>query len=115
VAVQTRPRGVALLVASPPRAFAMTILAGGAISLQAYLNGQLGGEAGSATIAAAINNLVAFVATLLIAVASRAIARGRASAVARPAARVALPRRARRRRAGAGVGDCRAGSSAWRC
>ena len=66
MAVETRPRGVALLVATPARAVALAILAGGAISLQSYVNGRLGREAGSATIAAAINNMVAFISTLAI-------------------------------------------------
>jgi transporter family-2 protein len=77
-AVETRPRGVALLLATPARAVAVTVLAGAAISLQSYLNGQLGAVAGSPTIAAAINNMVAFVATLAIAVAIGALPRARA-------------------------------------
>jgi transporter family-2 protein len=76
--VQPRPRGAAALLATPPRAVATTILAGSAISLQAYLNGRLGNDVGSPTIAAAINNLVAFVATLGIVLATRALPRGRA-------------------------------------
>jgi transporter family-2 protein len=66
----------------------MTILAGGAISLQSYLNGRLGGEAGSPTIAAAINNLVALVATLAIVLGTRALPRARARlrALGRPPA-----------------------------
>ena len=88
MSVQTRPRGVALLLASPPRAVAVTILAGGAISLQSYMNGRLGKEVGSATIAAAINNMVAFVATLAIVVAIGALPRARARlrALGRPPA-----------------------------
>ena len=78
MAVETRPRGVALLVATPARAVALTIAAGGAISLQSYLNGRLGREAGSATVAAAINNMVAFLATLAIVLATRALPRARA-------------------------------------
>jgi bacterial/archaeal transporter family-2 protein len=77
-AVQARPRGVALLLATPFRAVAVTILAGAAISLQSYLNGRLGADAGSPTIAAAINNMVAFVATLAIAVTIGALPRARA-------------------------------------
>ncbi len=77
-ALETRPRGVALLLATPARAVAVTVLAGAAISLQSYLNGRLGAEVGSATIAAAINNMVAFVATLAIAVAIGALPRARA-------------------------------------
>ena len=61
---EARPRGVTVLLASPARAVAITILAGGAISLQSYVNGRLGKDFGSPTIAAAINNMVAFVATL---------------------------------------------------
>lgn len=76
--VQTRPRGVTLLLASPGRAVAFTVLAGGAISLQSYLNGRLGKEVGSPTIPAAINNLVAFLATFAIVLATRALPRARA-------------------------------------
>ena len=76
--LETRPRGTAALLATPPRAVAMTILAGAAISLQAYLNGRLGRDVGSPTIAAAINNLVAFVATLAIVLATRALPQARA-------------------------------------
>jgi transporter family-2 protein len=72
-----RPRGVAVLVATPPRAVAVTILAGAAISLQSYLNGRLGADAGSPTIAAAINNIVAIVATVAIVVATGALPRAR--------------------------------------
>ena len=75
--VQARPRGVARLVASPGRALAFAVLAGGAISVQSYVNGRLGKEAGAPTIAAAINNLTAFVATLAIVLATRAIPRAR--------------------------------------
>src|SRR5215207_8060757 len=80
--VGTRPRGAAALLATPPRALAMTIVAGAAISLQSYLNGRLGGDIGSPTVAAAVNNLVATVATLGIVLATgalpRAVARLRA-------------------------------------
>jgi transporter family-2 protein len=88
VAVQTRPRGVELLLASPPRAVAVTILAGGAISLQSYVNGRLGREVGSPTIAAAVNNMVAFLATLAIVLAIGALprARVRLRALGRPPA-----------------------------
>ena len=87
-AVHTRPRGVAVLLATPPRAIALTILAGGAISLQSYLNGRLGAEVGSATIAATINNMVAFLATLAVVLATRALPRARARlrALGRPPA-----------------------------
>jgi transporter family-2 protein len=87
-AVHTRPRGVAVLLATPPRAIALTVLAGGAISLQSYLNGRLGADVGSATIAAAINNMVAFLATLAIVLATRALPRARARlrALGRPPA-----------------------------
>jgi transporter family-2 protein len=77
VVAQARPRGVAVLVASPRRAVAVTILAGAAISLQSYINGRLGADAGSPTIAAAINNLVALVATLAIVLATGALPRAR--------------------------------------
>jgi transporter family-2 protein len=87
-AVHTRPRGVAVLLATPPRAIALTILAGGAISLQSYLNGKLGAQISSPTIAAATNNGVAFVATVAIALATRAVPRAQARlrALGRPPA-----------------------------
>jgi transporter family-2 protein len=78
MAVETRPRGVALLVASPGRALAAAVLAGAAISLQSYINGKLGKSMGAPTIAAAINNLVAFVATFAVVLATRALPRARA-------------------------------------
>jgi transporter family-2 protein len=86
--LETRPHGAAALLATPPRAVAMTILAGAAISLQSYLNGRLGSDLGSPTIAAAINNLVAFVATLAIVLATRALpqARARLRGLGRPRA-----------------------------
>ena len=86
--VETRPHGVAALLASPPRAIALTILAGGAISLQSYLNGKLGAQISSPTIAAATNNGVAFVATVAIALATRAVPRAQARlrALGRPPA-----------------------------
>src|SRR5688500_17257508 len=64
----------------------MTILAGAAISLQSYLNGRLGREVGSATVAAAVNNLIATVATLGIVLATGALPRavGRVRALGRP-------------------------------
>jgi transporter family-2 protein len=88
VTVETRPHGVAALLASPPRAIALTILAGGAISLQSYLNGKLGAQISSPTIAAATNNGVAFVATVAIALATRAMPRAQARlrALGRPPA-----------------------------
>ena len=66
----------------------MTILAGAAISLQAYVNGRLGKDIGSPTVAAAINNLVALVATLVIVLAIGALPRaiGRLRALGRPPA-----------------------------
>lgn len=76
--VQTRQRGVSLLLATPARAITFTVLAGGAISLQSYLNGQLGKDISSPTIAAAINNGVAFVATIAVVLATRALPRARA-------------------------------------
>jgi transporter family-2 protein len=84
--VETRPRGAAALLATPARALAMTILAGAAISLQSYLNGRLGKEVGSATIAAAINNTVATLATLAVVLATGALPRaiGRLRAMERP-------------------------------
>ncbi len=78
MSVETRQRGVTLLLATPARAVTITVLAGGAISLQSYLNGQLGKDIGSPTIAAAINNAVAFVATIAVVLATRALPRARA-------------------------------------
>jgi len=78
VTVQARQRGVSLLLATPARAVTFTVLAGGAISLQSYLNGHLGKDIGSPTIAAAINNGVAFVATIAVVLATRALPRARA-------------------------------------
>ena len=85
-AVEPRPRGVAGLLASPRRAVALTILAGAAISLQSYLNGRLGSDAGSPVIAGAINNLVALVAVVTIVLATGALprARDRLRALGRP-------------------------------
>jgi len=64
------------LVATPARALVLTVLSGAAISLQAYVNGQLGGRIDSSFTAAAINNLVAIGATLTIALATGALVRG---------------------------------------
>jgi bacterial/archaeal transporter family-2 protein len=88
VAADTRPRGARALLATPPRAIAMTMLAGGAISLQSYLNGRLGGDVGSPTIAAAINNVVAMVATTTVVLATGALPRAvaRLRALGRPPA-----------------------------
>jgi bacterial/archaeal transporter family-2 protein len=84
--VQTRPRGAAALLATPARALAMAMLAGGAISLQSYVNGRLGREIGSATVAAAINNLIAMVAMIGIVLATGALPRAvaRVRALGRP-------------------------------
>jgi bacterial/archaeal transporter family-2 protein len=84
--VETRPRSVRTLLATPPRAVAMTFLAGAAISLQSYVNGQLGEHVGSPTVAAAINNLVALIATLGIVLATGALPRAatRLRALGRP-------------------------------
>jgi transporter family-2 protein len=83
---RTRPRGAAALLATPPRALAMTILAGAGISVQAYLNGRFGKDVGSPFVAAATNNLVAFVLTAGIVIATGALPRGiaRLRAVGRP-------------------------------
>jgi bacterial/archaeal transporter family-2 protein len=66
----------------------MTILAGAAISVQSYVNGRLGRDVGSPTIAAAINNLVALVAALAIVLATGALPRAaaRLRALGRPPA-----------------------------
>jgi transporter family-2 protein len=84
--VKSRPRGAAALIATPPRAVAMVILAGAAISLQSYVNGRLGKDVGSPTIAAAVNNTVATVATLAIVLATGALPRAlaRLRALGRP-------------------------------
>ena len=88
VAVEPRPRGARALLATPPRALAMTFVAGTAISLQSYVNGRLGRDLGSPTVAAAINNVVALVATLGIVLATGALPRARARlrALGRPPA-----------------------------
>ena len=75
----TEPRPAAhapALVATPARALVLTVLSGAAISVQAYVNGQLGGRIDSAFTAAAINNVVAVVATLAVALATGALVRG---------------------------------------
>ena len=85
-AVEPGPRGPAALVATPPRAVAMALLAGGAISLQVYLNGRLGRELDSTTVASAINNLVAALVALGIVLSTRALPRAvaRVRALGRP-------------------------------
>ena len=110
MAVQTRPRGVALLVASPGRALASRC----SRALRSRCSPT--STAGSArppaapTIAAAINNLVAFVATFAVVLATRALPRARARlrALGRRACLV-LPRRPRRGGTRAGVGRRGAG------
>jgi len=84
--VETRARGAAALLATPQRAVAMTILAGAAISLQSYVNGRLGREVGSPTVAAAINNVIATSAMLAIVLATGALPRAvaRLRALGRP-------------------------------
>ena len=82
----SRPRGAAALLATPRRALAITIVAGTAISLQTYLNGRLGRELDSATVASAINNLVAMLVALAVVLSTRAIPRAvaRLRALGRP-------------------------------
>jgi transporter family-2 protein len=84
--VETRPRGAAALLATPARAVGMTVLAGGAISLQSYLNGRLGKAVDSATVAAAVNNIVAMLGTLAVVLSTRALPRAiaRLRAAGRP-------------------------------
>jgi transporter family-2 protein len=88
VTVEIRPRGAAALLATPARAVALTFVAGAAISLQSYVNGRLGKEVGSPTVAAALNNMVATLATLAIVLATGALPRAiaRVRAVGRPPA-----------------------------
>jgi transporter family-2 protein len=88
LAVETRPRGARALLATPRRAVAVTILAGAAISLQSYLNGQLGKDVGSPIVAAGINNLVALVAALAVVLVTGALPRAvaRLRALGRPPA-----------------------------
>ncbi len=88
MSVATRPRGAAVLLATPARAVAMAILAGVGMSLQSYVNGQLGRDVDSPYVAAAINNVVAFVATATIVIAIGALPRGvaRLRALGRPPA-----------------------------
>lgn len=69
--------GVSVLFAKPARALAMTLLAGGATSLQAFLNGRLGHQVGSFEIAAAINNTVGLIVLATIVLVSGAIGRAR--------------------------------------
>ena len=87
-AAPSRARGPAVLLATPPRALAMVIVAGGAISLQSYLNGRLGRELDSATVASAINNLIATLAALAVVLSTKAIPRAlaRVRALGRPPA-----------------------------
>jgi transporter family-2 protein len=64
------------LLATPARALVLAVASGAAISLQAYVNGQLGARIDSAMVAAFINNLVAVAATLAVALAGGALVRG---------------------------------------
>src|SRR5215218_7512729 len=84
--VKSRPRGATFGASRPRVALVATILAGGAISLQSYLNGRLGHELGSPEVSAAINNLVACVATLIVVLATGAVPRAlaRLRALGRP-------------------------------
>jgi transporter family-2 protein len=75
VTVRSRPRGATFLASRPRVALVATILAGGAISLQSYLNGRLGHDLGSPEVSAAINNLVACIATLIVVLATGAVPR----------------------------------------
>lgn len=63
-------------VATPARALVLTVAGGAAISLQAYVNGQLGDDLGSPVLAAAINNAIAAVLSLSVVLATGALARG---------------------------------------
>jgi len=85
-ATVSRPRGPAALLATPARAVAVTFVAGGTISLQSYLNGRLGRQLDSATVASTINNLVAMLAALAVVLATGAIPRAiaRLRALGRP-------------------------------
>lgn len=85
-ATVARPRGPAALLATPARAVAVTFFAGGMISLQSYLNGRLGRQLDSATVASTINNLVAMLAALAVVLATGAIPRAiaRLRALGRP-------------------------------
>lgn len=78
MSVVTRPRGAAVLLATPPRAVALVMVAGAGISIQAYANGRLGTDVGSPVLAAAINNIVAFIATAVAVIATGALPRARA-------------------------------------
>jgi transporter family-2 protein len=77
---------VTLLAEHQQLALVITILAGGAISVQSYLNGHLGRELGSPEVSAAINNLIATIATLAVVLATGALPRARARlrAIGRP-------------------------------
>ena len=82
----SRSRGPAALLATPARAVAVTFVAGSTISLQSYLNGRLGRQLDSATVASTINNLVAMLAALAVVLATGAIPRAiaRLRALGRP-------------------------------
>ncbi len=82
----SRSRGPAALLATPARAVALTFVAGSMISLQSYLNGRLGRQLDSATVASTINNLVAMLAALAVVLATGAIPRAiaRLRALGRP-------------------------------
>ena len=82
----SRSRGPAALLATPARAVAVTFVAGSMISLQSYLNGRLGRQLDSATVASTINNLVAMLAALAVVLATGAIPRAiaRLRALGRP-------------------------------
>jgi len=85
-ATLSRRSGPAALLATPARALTVTIVAGATISLQSYLNGRLGRQLDSATLASTINNLVAMLAALAVVVSTRAVPRAvaRLRAAGRP-------------------------------
>ena len=85
--VQTRPRrGIHALVGTPARAIAVAVVTGVGVSVQFYVNGRLGREVGSATVAAVVNNLIAALAALAVVLGTGALPRavGRIRALGRP-------------------------------
>lgn len=67
--IAIRPHVLDVATATPRRALMMAAVGGGALSVQAFLNGRLGRELGSVETAAAVNNTVALLATLGVALA----------------------------------------------
>jgi len=71
--------GTGPLFATTPRALGMVVLAGAAMSLQAFINGRLGARIGSFEVAAAINNAVGLLGLAAAVVLGGALGRARAA------------------------------------